>query len=77
MNNLTKDEIIEIIEEAVEKKINGDIRDLRKEFKTHMAEIKPLMESMVAFKFGRKFILGLCGLIGAIGGAILIIKKLF
>ncbi len=49
----------------------------RKEHQAHMEEIKPVVEMIKAMSFGRKAILWLTTLIVGVGGAILIVKKLF
>ena len=76
-------QIIKAIENAVEKKINGkldslceEIKGYRKEHQAHLEDIKPIIDGLNAVKIGRKGIFWVTSIIAAIGGAILIIKRL-
>ncbi len=66
--------------DSLESKIDSfieEVREYRKEHKADMEELKPILEFIRTLSFGRKAILWITTLIVGIGGAFLVIKKLF
>ena len=77
-------EIKKEIQEAIEKSVNGRINDLIKEVRgyredheKHIKDTEPIMEFIKAIGAGRKGIFWVTSSIVAVGGAYLMIKKIF
>lgn len=76
---MNKEELKEVIKEVVNGKIDAlrdDVAKYRKEHQSHVDETKPILEVIRSISVGRKAIIWLTVMISAIGGSILIIKKL-
>ncbi len=77
-------EIKKEIKDAVKETVNGkldslcaEVKGYRKEHAEHMAEIKPILDGLKTVSVLRRGIIWTTTLIAAIGGAYLIIRKIF